>query len=252
VSIYIYHEGYQLRQDQIENTKNGNILNGILYYVWSFDNILDTCLIICALHYQSLVGYNSFILSLLNAQMIRFNKNTEFFNFYHSFEVEKYFQLLCNLMIFLAFLKALNLLKFNPKTYLITDTLRKGFADLSVLIIFLLSNLIIFGLTGHILFYTDPQFYTTKLSINTSILAIVRNVDFFNLIYQQKKLLPLFLWQTLMWFYVQRVIICFLISVIIAKFNEVRSNHQITATEKTFNRIIQSSIDYFRIYKIRT
>jgi hypothetical protein len=237
ISLYIIHEGFELK-NSIE--QNGT-LNGFLIYIWSFENILDTILVLLSSIYLATIAYNELFLVKINSKMLYID--TKFLSLYHAYNLEKNLQLECNLIIFTAFLKALNLLKFNPKTYLITDTLSTGLVDLTFLVLFVLSNYFILGIIGHIFFSIDPQFDSAKTSIFTSIVSIVRHIDFDLLI--EEKFIWLCIWQIFVWFYIQKILISFVISVIIAYFNQVRENHQTTETEKTFGRIIQNALEYF-------
>ena len=237
ISLYIVHEGCQLKN----GVEQYGIVSGFVFYIWSFENILDTILLLFSSLYLTTIAYNELFLVGINSNFL--NINTEFLSLYHAYNLEKNLQLECNLIIFTAFLKALNLLKFNPKTYLITDTLSTGFFDLMFLILFVLSNYIMMGFIGYIFFRKDPQFSTLGTAIITSIVSIVKHIDFDLLI--EEKFAWLCTWQIFVWFYVQKILISFVISVIIAYFNQVRVNHQATDTEKTFSRIIQNGLEYF-------
>jgi len=165
------------------------------------------------------------VLSKINISLI--GVSSDFFSIDFALNLEENLKLQCNLMIFASFLKALNLLKFNPKTYLITDTLSFSLIDLAFLIMFVFINYIIFGIIGHGLF------------------SIVRHIEFDLL--ADRNFFSLFAWQIFVWFYIQRTLINFVISIIIANFNNVRSTHLRTKTEKTFSRIIKNSLHYFNI-----
>ena len=237
ICIYSINEGFQVK----DLMKRFGIIKGLSIYFCSFENLLDTSIIVISLCYINTVVYNYFIISKLSTGLIRFE--SEFFSLDLASNLELILRLQCNLMIFFSFLKALNLLKFNPKTYLITDTLSFSFIDLSFLVIFVLVNYSLFGIIGYGLFFIDPQFINTRTAIHTSISSIVRHIDF-DLLTDQN-FTCLFIWQILIWFYVQRTLINFVISIIIANFNQVRINHKKTKTEKTFSRIVKSALQYF-------
>lgn len=237
VSFQALNEGIQLR----EVIHKFGVLKGIQLYIWSFETVLNVFIIVISLFHLSTVAYNYFILSKLSRKLIELEST--YFSLDSALNLEKNIQLQCNLMIFASFLQALNLLKFNPKTYLITDTLHSSSVDLAFLIPFVLINYCITGLMGHGLFYVDPQFQTLLDAVHTSILSIVRHIDFDLL--SERKFFSLFSWQIFVWFYIQRTLINFIISIIIANFNQVRSSHRKTKTEKTFSRIATNALQYF-------
>ena len=237
IIFYIIHEGYQFKS----LSEQLGLIKGYRAYIWCFENALDTILVILFLFHITTVGYNNVVLGYLNSQLLRLK--SEFYSFDAINDLEKTIQTQCNIMIFVAFIKGLNLLKFNPKTYLITDTLSTSFFELTFLIIFVLLNYAIFGFIGYGLFYIDPQFRDIKTSIQTSIISIVRHIDFDFLL--ENRFEWLYLWQSTVWLYAQRTLINFVISVIISYFNQVRLNHEKSATEKTFSRIVKNSLDYF-------
>jgi len=239
ICFYAFKEGFQLK----DLLNRFGIKKGIRVYIWSFETLLDTYIILISLFYCSTIAYNYFVLSKINISLI--GVSSDFFSIDFALNLEENLKLQCNLMIFASFLKALNLLKFNPKTYLITDTLSFSLIDLAFLIMFVFINYIIFGIIGHGLFYIDPQFNNNKNSIQTSILSIVRHIEFDLL--ADRNFFSLFAWQIFVWFYIQRTLINFVISIIIANFNNVRSTHLRTKTEKTFSRIIKNSLHYFNI-----
>lgn len=237
ISVYIVHEGFQLKS----SIEINGLKKGLFFYMWSYENTLDTLLVLISSNYLVTIAYNEILLVKINSNLLLIN--TEFISFYQSYNLEKNLQLQCNFIIIIAFLKALNLLKFNPKTYLITDTLSTGFFEFIFLIIFVLCNYAIFGIVGCTFFDIDRQFETIDSAIITSVISIVRHIDFDNLI--KEKFSFLFVWQIFVWFYAQKILISFVISVIIATFNQVRQNHETTETEKTFSRIVQNALEYF-------
>lgn len=239
ICIYAFNEGFQLR----DLANEFGICKGIRIYVWSSETLLDTSIILISLFYLCTMFYNYFVITGINKRLI---ESSDFFSIDLALGLEENLKLQCNLLIFASFLKALNLLKFNPKTYLITDTLSCSLIDLAFLIMFVIVNYVIFGIIGHGLFYIDhDQFFDNKVAIHTSILSIVRHIDFDLL--AKRKFFLLFAWQIFVWFYIQRTLISFVISIIIANFNEVRNNHCKTKTEKTFSRIVRNSLEYFNI-----
>lgn len=239
ICFYAFNQGYQLN----EFTHKYGLLKGLYIYMWSFEVLLDTFIIVIGLFHMITIAYNYFVICKMNVELIE--RESDFFSLDLTLNLEKNIQLQCNLMIFASFVKALNLLKFNPKTYLITDTLSFSFIDLTFLIIFVLINYLILGLIGHGLFFIDPQFFDTKTSIHSSILSIVRHIDFDLL--AERRFFSLFIWQIFVWFYIQRTLINFVISIIIANFNQVRSSHRKTKTEKTFSRIVRNALQYFNL-----
>jgi hypothetical protein len=237
ISVYIIHEGFQLKSCFANNRPK----KGLIFYIWSYENILDTLLVLLSSLYLATIAYNELVLVKINSNLLLIN--TEFISFFQTYNLEKNLQLQCNVLIVIAFLKALNLLKFNPKTYLITDTLSTGFFEFTLLIVFVLCNYAIYGIVGCTFFDIDRQFETIDVSVITSVVSIVRHIDFDLLI--KEKFNFLFAWQIFVWFYAQKILISFVISVIIATFNQVRQNHETTETEKTFSRIVQNALEYF-------
>lgn len=241
ISLYIMSEGFQLN-NSIEKL---GWLKGLLSYVVSLNNILDQCLIWSSLFYISTLAYIRFSLTKIASEMLKID--AEFYNLDFFVEMEKTIQFLSNFMIFIAFLKALSLLNFNPKTYLITDTIKKSFLDLTLLLLFALLNYSIFAGIGSVLFKNDYQFHDYRTSLFTSILTVVRHVDFDSLI--GENFFGLFLWQIIGYFYMQRTLINFVISVIITYFDQIRYTHKKTQIEETFGRMIKNTIDYFQSSK---
>lgn len=238
LSLYILHEGYQFYDIRRGHT----LFRGYLLYIWSLENILDTLLIGSSVLHLVTITYNRFVLRKINTQLTRIY-TSDFFSLHCVVNMEHTIQTQSNVMLFIAFLKALNLLKLNPKTYLITDTIRAGFADLTIFICFVMANYVLFGLIGYVLFNVDPQFATIKGSIYTSIISMVRHIDFKLLL--EKQFVWLFLWQLIFYFYAQRILINFVIAVIIHYFDRVRLNHRKTETEKVFEKIVKNVLEYF-------
>ncbi|RNA15421.1 polycystic kidney disease 1-like 2 [Brachionus plicatilis] len=241
ISLYSVSEGFQL---------NGSVeqfgwLKGFLLYATTLDNILDQCLILSSLFYISILAYIRFCLNKITSELLKIN--AEFYSLDFFVNMEMKIQFLCNFMIFIAFLKALSLLNFNPKTYLITDTLKKSFLDLALLLLFALFNYSLFAGIGNVLFKNDQQFSDFKTSLYTSILTVVRHVNFDLLI--RENFFGLFVWQIIGYFYMQRTLINFVISVIITYFDQIRYTHKKSQTEETFSRMIKNAFDYFRISK---
>ena len=237
IIVYILHEGYQLKLI----TEKFGLLRGYLIYIWSLENILDTCLVIISLFHVITIVYSEHALAQLVCDLIELKKY--FDNLNTILQVEKSVQFQCNLMILIGFIKTLNLLKCNPKTYLITDTLRNSFVDLTFLVMFVLLNYAIYGIIGYAIFADDAQFESLEVSIKFCMLSIVRHFDFEFLL--ENNFFMLLSWQLVIWFYAQRTLVSFVISVLIAHFNKVRINHNLNATEKTFNRIVKNSLQYF-------
>ncbi|CAF1042399.1 unnamed protein product, partial [Brachionus calyciflorus] len=241
ISLYILNEGYQLNS-MIE--KSG-FIKGCVLYVTSLDNILDQCLVFSSIFYISNLAYNRFAFNVINSQLLKIDSDYYTFDFFVN--CEKNIQIQCNFMIFIAFLKALSLLNFNPKTYLITETIRKGFLDLILLILFVVFNYVLFAGIGYVLFKSDRQFEDFRTAFYTSVLSIVKHVDFDHLI--KENFSGLFMWQIIGYFYMQRTLINFVISVILSYFDQIRYTHKKTQIEETFYRMVKNAGDYFKISK---
>lgn len=241
ISLYSMSEGYQLNS----SVEKLGWLKGLIFYITSLDNLLDQCLIFSSLFFISTLAYIRFCLNKISSELLKID--AEFYSLDFFINMEKTIQFLSNLMIFIAFLKALSLLNFNPKTYLITDTLKKSFSDLTLLLLFALLNYSIFAGIGSVLFKNDYQFHDYRTSLFTSILTVVRHVDFDTLI--GENFFGLFLWQIIGYFYMQRTLINFVISVIITYFDQIRYTHKKTQTEETFGRMVKNTLDYFRLTK---
>jgi hypothetical protein len=242
LSLYIVHEGFQFSGIK----KERSFLRGYLLYIWSMENILDTLLIGSSILYLATHVYNRLFLMKINAQLMQMPAAAaDFVSLHHMRQLESKLQSHCYFMILLAFLKALNLLKLNPKTYLITDTMRTSCADLTLFILFVFANYAFFGFIGFIMFHADDeaQFGTLGLSVYTSILSLVRHIEFERLV--ERQFVWLFMWQVILYFYAQRVLINFVIAVIIHYFDQVRLNHRKTKTERTFQRISANVLEYF-------
>lgn len=238
LTVYIIHEVYEFRKIKGQKT----LLTGYLVYIRSWKNILDTLLIGSSILYLTTLAYNNFILNEINSQLTQIDSN--FYSLHYLLFVDESLQLECYFMIVIAFLKALNLLKLNPKAYLITDTIVAGFGDLALFIMFVCANYVFFGFIGYMLFNVDAQFGTLSSSVYNSILSIVRPIDF--QVLAEKKFFWLFSWQVIVYFYAQRILINFVIAVIIYYFDCVTSNHTKSNMEQTLNRILKSVLEFFK------
>lgn len=238
LTVYIIHEVYEFRKIKGQKT----LLTGYLVYIRSWKNILDTLLIGSSILYLTTLAYNNFILNEINSQLTQIDSN--FYSLHYLLFVDESLQLECYFMIVIAFLKALNLLKLNPKAYLITDTIVAGFGDLALFIMFVCANYVFFGFIGYMLFNVDAQFGTLSSSVYNSILSIVRPIDF--QVLAEKKFFWLFSWQVIVYFYAQRILINFVIAVIIYYFDCVTSNHTKSNMEQTLNRILNSVLEFFK------
>lgn len=225
LTAYMIHEGYQF--GKIKYSKRLHFLRSLIVYMSRWENVLDTVLIGSSLAYLVTLAYNHLILRNIVAFYYKnlFGSHSiwseSFSSLHYAIRFERALQVETSVMLFTGFLKALDLLELNPKTYLIADTLRAGSSDLTVFLLFVLANYALFGVCGHVMFAStgDEQFATLTRSIYTSVLSIVQNIDFDLLIH--KKLIWLVVWQTLLYFYAQRVLINFVVAVIIHYFEQV-------------------------------
>jgi hypothetical protein len=218
---------------------NYNIINTLIYFlslsafllyekrelnqkkkILSWEGIVDLMLFATTLIYLMTLLYAQIVhIPLINDIGI---EEVPFFSLDSSHKLERTLQAETNLMLCAAFLKALDLLKLNPKTYLITDTIRLGCADLFVFILFVLANYVFFGLWAYVMFNSqlDPQFATIKRSIYYSLISFVQHIDFSLLV--ETRFGSLVVWQAVMYFYAQRVLVNFVAAVIIHYFDEAR------------------------------
>lgn len=215
IFCYVCHEGHQLLKLII---KKRSLFSALLEYIISWENILDMLLITLSI---------SYLVTLAKTQQ-NWNKYTpeyisdiEFLDFQSLQDFERLLQSKSSAMLFLGFLKAVDLLKLNPKTYLIADTIRAGCGDIIVFMMFVLINYVFFGIWGHVMFadVEESQFGTLRQSIFTSVVSVVQNIEYGQLL--EEKFAWLVFWQSVLYFYAQRILINFVVAVIIHYFDKV-------------------------------
>lgn len=214
------HEIYQL---VMLIWHNQSLSASVWAYVCSWENLLDMSLMALSIAYlitltqAKHIWHASFFPNLTNST-VSYHKFDQILN------IEERLQSQTSAMLFVGFLKALDLLKLNPKTYLIADTIRSGCGDLVVFVMFVLANYVFFGVWAHVMFADisdEEQFSSLSQSIYTSVVSVVRNIDFDPLI--DRKLYWLVIWQATLYFFAQRILINFVVAVVIHYFDKVKN-----------------------------
>lgn len=216
IFFYVCHEAHQLLR---LITKKSSLFSALLEYVISWENILDMLLITLSVSYLVTLAKTQQKWNTIYTP--GFISKTKFLHFESMQDLERLLQSKTSAMLFLGFIKAVNLLKLNPKTYLIADTIRAGCGDIIVFMMFVLINYVFFGIWGHAMFAEadESQFGTLRQSIFTSVASVVRNIDFGQLL--EEKFAWLVFWQSVLYFYAQRILINFVVAVIIHYFDKV-------------------------------
>jgi hypothetical protein len=238
--LHIGYEGYVLKELFLEN----GFVKSCIIHVWSLETLIDLILTRSSLFYLALYFSNYFLLTELNANELR---QTSTLNLAMSVNVEKWLQHACALMMLFSFFKTLNLLKLNPKTYLITGALTTGFVELLVVISFLLLNYAVFGMFGHVIFNENEQFATIETSVYSSLISIVGHIELDELA-ESRCFTWLFVWQVLMFLYMQQILLNLVVSVIIGYFDQAVASHKRSRTERTFNRVLRSAFHHFSLF----
>ncbi len=246
IFLFVIYEGCCFKELHFEN----GFLRAIFIHIWSLDSLVDIILTRSCLFYLVIYYYNYFFLVFFDYISYDSAEMKELLSLDDSVEIERIIKIACGLMIFSSFSKALNLLKLNPKTYLITASLNSGYVELSIMISFLLLNYILLGLFGHVIFQQDYQFSNIKHAVYSSIISIASPIEFSQLI--ESNFSWLFTWQMFLFLYMEQILLNFVVSIIIAYFDKVVSSHKKSKTEKTFNRVLKNSFEYFNVFSKQT
>ncbi len=225
-------------------SKSHGFLRGYFVYFRSIENLLSTILIKLSTGYLLTYYYNAHFLDNLYAKF-KHKQNDSFFSLQEKIDSETIIKFYTHLLTMFAFFKLMNVLNLNPITNRIEKMLKTGLVDLLIMISFLLLNYALFGILAYFTFNNSWQFSNLKSSIYASVISIVRHIDFGPLI--QCNLIWLFFWQAFMFFYMQQILINFVISIIIGHFDEASSGSENrTEIELTFQRIFTKSFKFLR------
>ncbi|KAI0982886.1 hypothetical protein GJ496_011569 [Pomphorhynchus laevis] len=238
VSIFVYFINELL---QIYRLTRDYGFRGFSAYLNSFANWLDISLILISFAYFS---FYLFQLRLAKSNMKILSSQNQAFVDYRALAFnQQLLIILQGLMIFVSIIKLLNLLKFNPKTFLLTETIsvsRSGFLVLSFAYVV---NLFIFTLIGRSFFRRDKKFATINQAFVTAYSSVTKGSESLDLFRNNKFLSTLWLFS--LWIISQIFIQNFLISFVINKFAHIRKHHVVSDEEKVLGRVVNKIASYF-------
>jgi hypothetical protein len=243
IILYAVHEGTQL----FGLVHKYGIIIGIKKYLSSLENLLDWAIIILSVMIESCRIYQKYILVELNKLLLKDIKEHKYLTFSAIAWIEDYLIELNTITVFLVFVKALNLLKCNRKTYLITETIKKESAGLFSLILLVFVNFCVLGIVGFVWFHGDQQFASIPDSIMTALLSTVKHLNFDNLI--ETKLIQITNWMSIAWYIAHKISLAFILSVIISQLRIVREELRKSPTELLSSKLFSKIIDYFNVFR---
>ena len=219
---------------------------GVVFFLRTLSNIIDAILLILCCYY--------FLLFYFDYKVLQLNNLIQSLNIHHlfvSFRVlivnNTIINHLIGLICLFAIFKLLYLLKFNPKTYLLAETIYKSAEGFILILFFAFLNYIIFTLIGRLLFPDEENFKTFFDAFRVVLISSIRDgASSDNVI---SETITRALWQFFLWLFSAKIIEYFLISFVIQKFSNIRKNHQLTDEERIVGRIFQTFWTYFAFNK---
>ena len=244
IAIYTTHEGFQL----LSLVHNNGFFKGFKIYTSTFENFLDWLIIILSIVIESLQLYRNYYLTEQNTMFINQISHHEFMTFSNIAANEAWLIDLHVITIVIVFIKLLNLLKFNRKTYLITETLKKEFSGLLLLITLVCMNFCVLGVVGFVWFHGDTQFSSISNAIMTSLLSTVQHLNL-NKIIDEIGPRKIMYWLSLAWYVGYKISIAFILSVIMSQLRIVREEQRKSQSEVLSRKIFLKLFDYFNLSK---
>ncbi|KAL7670253.1 hypothetical protein ACOME3_005192 [Neoechinorhynchus agilis] len=232
---------------QFSSLTKGYGYRGVWAYVSTFANWLDGSLILTSFCYFGFHGFQAYLQRYNDDNAV--DVNIAFVNYFAMAFNDHVIHSLQGLMIFVSILKLLNLLKFNPKTFLLTETIRESTRGFVVLVALYMVNLSVFAISGIRLFHSNKHFNTFYNAFVTSYTSVMKgstSVQMFN-----EDSIIAAIWIVSLWIISQIIIQNFLISYVIEKFSHVRKTHIPTDEERVLGRVLTKITSYFGT-KIRT
>ncbi|CAF3878033.1 unnamed protein product [Adineta steineri] len=202
-----------------------------------------------------LYGFVSFLRTLPNIidvlQLNNLIQSLNIHNLFLSFRVliinKTILNHLIGLICLFAIFKFLYLLKFNPKTYLLAETMYKSSQGFLIILFFAFMNYFIFTIIGRLLFSNEENFRTFFVAFRVVLISSIKDAA------STDNFIPITitraLWQFFLWLFSAKIIEYFLISFVIQKFSNIRKNHQLTDEERIVGRIFQTFWTYFAFNK---
>lgn len=223
-------------------------LYGLVFFLRTLSNIIDGILLILCCYY--------FLLFYFDYKVLQFNNLIQSLNIHHlfiSFRVlivnNRILNHLIGLICLFAIFKFLYLLKFNPKTYLLAETIYKSAEGFSIILFLAFMNYFIFTLIGRLLFPNEENFRTFFVAFRVVLISSIKDAASAS----TDNIIPITLtralWQFLLWLFSAKIIEYFLISFVVQKFSDIRKNHRLTDEERIVGRIFQTFWTYFAFNK---
>ncbi|CAF2047661.1 unnamed protein product [Rotaria magnacalcarata] len=219
---------------------------GLVFFLRTLSNIVDGILLILCCYYFLLVHFD--------LKVLQFNNLIQSLNVHHlfvSFRVlivnNTVLNHLIGLICLFAIFKLLYLLRFNPKTYLLAETIYQSAKGFIIILCFAFLNYFIFTLIGRLLFSNEENFKTFFVAFRVVLISSIRDAEpTDNVIFGS---ISRGLWQFFLWVFSAKIIEYFLISFVVQKFSTIRKTHQLTDEERIVGRIFQTFWTYFAFNK---
>ncbi|CAF3352053.1 unnamed protein product [Rotaria sp. Silwood1] len=219
---------------------------GFVFFLRTLSNIIDGILLILCCYYFLLVYFDQNVLQL--------NNLIQSLNIHHlfvSFRVliinNTILNHLIGLICLFAIFKLLYLLKFNPKTYLLAETMYKSAEGFILILCFAFLNYFIFTLIGRLFFSNEENFKTFFVAFRVVLISSIKDAASTDNVILGT--ISRTLWQFFLWVFSAKIIEYFLISFVVQKFSNIRKTHQLTDEERIVGRIFQTFWTYFAFNK---
>ncbi|CAF2740071.1 unnamed protein product [Rotaria sp. Silwood2] len=219
---------------------------GFVFFLRTLSNIIDGILLILCCYYFLLVHFDQNVLQL--------NNLIQSLNIHHlfvSFRVliinNTIINHLIGLICLFAIFKLLYLLKFNPKTYLLAETMYKSAEGFILILCFAFLNYFIFTLIGRLFFSNEENFKTFFVAFRVVLISSIKDAASTDNVISGT--ISRTLWQFFLWVFSAKIIEYFLISFVVQKFSNIRKTHQLTDEERIVGRIFQTFWTYFAFNK---
>ncbi|KAI0981998.1 hypothetical protein GJ496_000451 [Pomphorhynchus laevis] len=242
IILYVINETLQLY-----NLFSRHSWFGLVYYSTQSANWMDISLISISIMFFTYIGLHAGITRRYG--QLLFDVTMHWMDFTVLNIIYTAIRILLGLMIFVCFLKLLNLCRFNPKTFLLTQTVFISSGGACVIILFYLANFLIFSIAGMQIFKRHGQFRTLTEAFQTSFMLLSKGQGADRL-YEIDPVMSTF-WLVILWITSALVFQNFLVSFVLDNFSYVRKHHVKNEAEEVFGIFIDKVLTSLTLWRNR-
>ena len=220
--------------------------DGFVYLLRSLSNFIDGILFLFSSFYFLFIYFDRRVFQLESLRQLM-DSNRLFVSFRVLIVNNAILNHFIGFICFVAILKFLNLLKFNPKTFLLAETISKSAEGFIVIFSLAFVNYFLFTLIARLFFSNEKHFESLangfRLVLTSSIKDVSLNDEFVPFTSTRA------IWQIFLWIFSAKFIEYFLISFVIEKFSKIRKTHQLTDEERLVGKIFVTFGNYFAFHR---